>query len=108
GKRITEKDIAGGQARDKKLKGVYCSTCAEGVMTMENMALTDESAKLLLQQQPAPPPAPAPQGIEVIHSPASTADLPSANRRSSANRIQPAKRSVVRTRDAQPGVSAPR
>src|SRR5471032_2804968 len=35
GKRVTDIDLHGGKGRDKKLKGVYCSSCAVGVMTVE-------------------------------------------------------------------------
>lgn len=53
GKRVTEEDVAAGQARDKKLKGVYCTNCSEGVMTMEMAAITDIPAPA-----PAAPPPP--------------------------------------------------
>ncbi len=39
GKRITDKQILEGLGRDKKLKGIYCKTCAVGVTTMEFEAL---------------------------------------------------------------------
>jgi len=42
GRRITDKQILEGQGRDKKLKGVYCKDCAEGVMTMEMDAVNIE------------------------------------------------------------------
>ncbi len=41
GKRVTDIDIQKGDGRDKKLKGVYCSSCAVGVNTMEMEAITD-------------------------------------------------------------------
>lgn len=47
GKRVTEVDIHGGDARDKKLKGVYCSDCAIGVTTMDTLPLSDEEAQKL-------------------------------------------------------------
>jgi hypothetical protein len=49
GKRITENDIEAGQARNKKLKGVYCTGCAVGVMTMETLPLSKEEARQILQ-----------------------------------------------------------
>ncbi|MBI3831142.1 MAG: hypothetical protein HY291_16605 [Planctomycetes bacterium] len=52
GKRVTEDDMAAGEARDKKLKGVFCKNCSVGVMTMEMAALTD----LPKTDLPAPPP----------------------------------------------------
>lgn len=54
GQRITEKDIAAGTARDKKLKGVYCKNCAEGVTTMTTLPMTDEEAQKIAQgEKPA-------------------------------------------------------
>ena len=53
GRRITEAQIAAGHGRDKKLKGVYCGTCAVGVTTMESLPLTDDEArKLLATEEP--------------------------------------------------------
>ncbi len=48
GKRVTELDLDAGAARDKKLKGVYCTGCAAGVLTMETLPLTKEQARELL------------------------------------------------------------
>ena len=42
GKRLTENDLAAGDARDKKLKGVYCQSCSVGVMTMEMDAISND------------------------------------------------------------------
>ncbi|MCZ7645035.1 MAG: hypothetical protein M5U26_07085 [Planctomycetota bacterium] len=50
GKRLTEKDIDAGSARDKKLRGVFCSDCAAGVLTMESLPLTEEQAQQLIAQ----------------------------------------------------------
>ncbi len=60
GQRITEHDLAAGEGRDKKLKGVYCSNCAVGVMTMETLPLTDEEARKVLESTPARPGSRAP------------------------------------------------
>ncbi len=49
GKRITDEEIQEGLGKDKKLRGVYCKTCAVGVMTMETIPLTDEMASDLLK-----------------------------------------------------------
>src|SRR5256885_7984272 len=55
GKRLTEKDIEEGAARNKKLKGVFCQQCSVGVMTMEMDAISsDQLAKFKV---PLPPPA---------------------------------------------------
>jgi DNA-directed RNA polymerase subunit RPC12/RpoP len=52
GKRLTDADLEQGAARNKKLKGVYCQSCAVGVMTMESMPLTDEEARRIAAQNP--------------------------------------------------------
>lgn len=64
GKRITEKDVEAGRARNKKLKGVFCSDCAVGVMTMEMMPVSEEEARRMLNK-PATPPA----GAAVLPTP---------------------------------------
>lgn len=63
GRRLTDQDLASGQARDKQVKGVHCKDCATGVMTMTFEALSDSQAHDLLKlktPQPAQPPIPAP------------------------------------------------
>lgn len=55
GKRLTDQDLDEGNARDKKLKGVYCSQCSAGVLTMENLPLTKQQALELLKQQAQSP-----------------------------------------------------
>jgi hypothetical protein len=42
GKRLSDKDLEEGAARNKKLKGVFCRECAVGVMTMEMDAINIE------------------------------------------------------------------
>lgn len=54
GKRITEKDVEAGQARNKKLKGVYCAQCSVGVMTMEMLPVTEDEARKILGKSPTP------------------------------------------------------
>jgi hypothetical protein len=49
GKRLTDKDIEEGLARNKKLKGVFCKECAVGVMTMEMIPLSESQAKKILK-----------------------------------------------------------
>lgn len=51
GKRLTENDIEGGVAKDKKLKGVFCRECSIGVTTMETMPLTKDQAQEILDQE---------------------------------------------------------
>ncbi|MBE7464168.1 MAG: hypothetical protein HS116_11870 [Planctomycetes bacterium] len=51
GKRLTDAEISAGQGRDKKLRGVYCAACAQGVMTMENLPMTEGEAQALLVQE---------------------------------------------------------
>ncbi|MCZ7645048.1 MAG: hypothetical protein M5U26_07155 [Planctomycetota bacterium] len=48
GKRLTEHDVARGEAKDKRLRGVFCADCAAGVLTMENLPLTEGQARSLL------------------------------------------------------------
>jgi len=45
GKRLTNVDLEAGQAKDKKIKGVYCVSCSVGVSTMDLAPLTDEEAQ---------------------------------------------------------------
>src|ERR1051325_2099040 len=45
GKRLTEADLEEGRGKNKKLKGVYCSGCAAGVMTMETLPVVDPNQK---------------------------------------------------------------
>ncbi|MBI3829838.1 MAG: hypothetical protein HY291_09990 [Planctomycetes bacterium] len=54
GKRVTEKDVEAGQARNKKLKGVYCAQCSVGVMTMELLPVTEDEARKILGKSPTP------------------------------------------------------
>jgi formylglycine-generating enzyme required for sulfatase activity len=54
GKRLTEKDLEEGAARNKKLKGVYCQQCSVGVMTMEMDAI---NIAQLANEQPRSAPA---------------------------------------------------
>jgi hypothetical protein len=50
GTRLTDQDIAAGAARDKKLRGVYCTDCANGVLTIETLAITDLEARRIVPQ----------------------------------------------------------
>jgi len=43
GKRVSDKDLATGQAKRKGLNGVYCAGCAVGVQTMDVMPITDSA-----------------------------------------------------------------
>jgi DNA-directed RNA polymerase subunit RPC12/RpoP len=43
GKRVTDLDIQKGAGRDKKLKGVYCQSCAVGVTTMVDMPIIGDA-----------------------------------------------------------------
>ena len=49
GERLTEHDIDGGDAKNKKLRGVFCKDCSVGVMTMETAPLTDTSAREIVE-----------------------------------------------------------
>lgn len=72
GKRITDEEIQSGAGRDKKLKGVFCPTCAVGVTTMDTIPMGKEGAAELLKKE------------------AETA-TPGGQRRISSNRLKSAK-----------------
>jgi hypothetical protein len=70
GKRLTDKDIDTGSARNKKLKGVFCKECAVGVLTMETVPLSESEARKLLKEQEKAA-LPRPSGEESRISPGS-------------------------------------
>lgn len=51
GVRITELDIECGYAKNKKLKGIFCETCAVGVTTVDNVPLSNEDAQRIVDQE---------------------------------------------------------
>ncbi|MCZ7648028.1 MAG: DUF1080 domain-containing protein [Planctomycetota bacterium] len=53
GKRLTDGDLAAGQGRDKKLRGVFCSACAQGVMTLETLPLSEREARKVVASEAA-------------------------------------------------------
>lgn len=59
GQRLTEKDVEAGQARDKKLRGVFCSDCSQGVLTLETVPMNEAEAREVLAREgggsPTPP-----------------------------------------------------
>lgn len=57
GKRLTEKEIDAGAAKDKKLRGVYCKTCAVGVTTMDTLPLSNQDAHKLVKEESTARPA---------------------------------------------------
>ncbi|MBE7467372.1 MAG: hypothetical protein HS116_28195 [Planctomycetes bacterium] len=48
-KRLTEVDVARGAAKDKRLRGVFCADCSAGILTMENLPLTEDQARAVLE-----------------------------------------------------------
>jgi len=84
GKRLTEKDLEEGAARNKKLKGVFCQQCSVGVMTMEMEAINIEQ---LDREKPKTPSLGA-----------TTPSLPSSGVKGSASRIAAA-RSATKTNE---------
>lgn len=56
GKRLSDGDVDSGRAKNKKLKGVYCSTCAVGVMTVETLPVAADPAPKLPVKLASPPP----------------------------------------------------
>jgi hypothetical protein len=70
GRRLTDEDLNKGLGRNKKLKGVYCQGCAEGVLTIETLAIQDMTAKgHALKEDAAPIPASDPRRPIVTHRP---------------------------------------
>ncbi|MBE7465698.1 MAG: hypothetical protein HS116_19670 [Planctomycetes bacterium] len=86
GKRLTEQEISAGQAKDKKLRGVYCADCSEGVMTLETVPLTEDSARELLSQH-GPPAARRPSEANI--QPPVSHRATRGSERSSGARIAP-------------------
>lgn len=96
GRRITEKDIAVGEGRDKKLKGVFCSECAVGVTTMESLPVTDEEAKQILDAEgQAAPSASGTRGVRRT----SGARIPPAQKGAASSSRMP--RSAPATQDSR-------
>ncbi|MBE7465151.1 MAG: hypothetical protein HS116_16870 [Planctomycetes bacterium] len=80
GARLTEQDLARGEANDKKLRGVFCRDCAVGVLTLETIPLDEARAR------------------EILNTPG--AEMPAAakpKRKTSGHRIMPAPRAAPRT-----------
>lgn len=74
GRRLTEKDIDAGQAKNKKLKGVFCVECSVGVTTMESLPMSNKDARKLLDQaEPSAPPAEERRSSPDAHMPRSRA-----------------------------------
>lgn len=68
GKRITDVDIDKGLGRNKKLKGVYCTDCSVGVMTMDSLPmLTDADARKVLAEAEAQSAEPARTRVAARH-----------------------------------------
>lgn len=88
GRRLTDKDLEAGAARNKKLKGVYCATCATGVTTLESLPLTNAQASRIVKEEGGAPSTPS-------HSPARKM------RRTSGRTVQPDRRS--KSMDRVPG-----
>jgi predicted GH43/DUF377 family glycosyl hydrolase len=50
GRRINASDLAEGRARNKQVKGIYCSDCAKGVNTITFDAITLDEAKAIRRE----------------------------------------------------------
>jgi hypothetical protein len=88
GKRLTDQDLDEGNARDKKLKGVYCSQCAAGVLTMETMPLTNQQARELLKQEARSPEKkerPSNRVLQSVRKPDSPDPIPNEKRTRTAS-----------------------
>lgn len=85
GARLTEEDLARGEANDKKLRGVFCRDCAVGVLTLETIPLDEARAR------------------EILNTPG--AEMPAAakhKRKTSSHRIVPAPRAAPRVHRTTP------
>ncbi|MCZ7649198.1 MAG: hypothetical protein M5U26_28740 [Planctomycetota bacterium] len=100
GKRITDTDLTKGEGRDKKLKGVFCKACAQGVMTMETLPMDEEQARAVLDKSLEPDPSVTP----LIQTPSAPARL---SRRSSASMIPAARRREPAPREPRAGHAPP-
>ena len=89
GRRLTNEDLATGEARDKQVKGIYCKRCAPGVLTMQFDAIKTP----LLQ---ACPPSTAAYATQKAGKP-SAANLPVAERKISKAHVRPARTSRLST-----------
>lgn len=54
GKRLDDRDLESGTARDKKLKGVFCTECSVGVHTMEMQTITMEDLRRISSEEHPP------------------------------------------------------
>jgi hypothetical protein len=63
GKRVTDKDLEAGAARNKKMNGVFCKECAVGVNTLDTAPLSEEEAREELSESPSPPIKPSESGM---------------------------------------------
>jgi formylglycine-generating enzyme required for sulfatase activity len=79
GKRLTSDDLATGEARDKQVKGVYCKSCAPGVMTMQFDAI----------KSPLHPPSPTVPVAKKAGTTSAT-NIPTAERKISKVHMRPA------------------
>ncbi|MBE7462726.1 MAG: DNRLRE domain-containing protein [Planctomycetes bacterium] len=79
GQRLTEKDVEAGQARDKKLRGVFCSDCSQGVLTLETVPMNEAEAREVLAREGGGSPTP-PLAKSVARAPSSER-MPAAARR---------------------------
>lgn len=77
GKRLDDRDLDSGAARDKKLKGVYCAECSVGVNTMVMQPISDAD---LRRPEPAKPPSDANLRRATPHAPQAS-HAPVARRR---------------------------
>jgi hypothetical protein len=86
GKRVTD-----AEARDKKLKGIYCQACAESVMTMEFQAVKLPAAPIQSSTSGSPPPSSANRNRKSsrINIPAAAAPLPAESRRNAKVAAKP-------------------
>jgi hypothetical protein len=59
GKRITDEDLAAGEARDKAAKGMFCRSCSVGVVTVQMDAINLDTIEDKTTAAPKPVSTPA-------------------------------------------------
>jgi hypothetical protein len=109
GKRVTDKELDQGQARDKKLKGVYCQTCAVGVQTIEFEPINLDPAPPPQPPPSPPPPSKAISAAKARQLSAAPGSPPKPSSRASRMQIRPLERAATETpsRSSKPSRSMP-
>jgi hypothetical protein len=92
-KRITEAELEGGLASDKKAKGIFCRSCSVGVKTTEFAAITDEQIKHASETKVPVADTRRPSAVAIAAAPRS----PSSAERHSSIKVASAPRGKVQS-----------